>query len=262
MTNGALDAGLKIATEIGKKFIKNRASIFIIGGMVSCVGATITAATQTPKYLRLKRELECLPKEDRTAKDYLDCATPYILPATLLSIGLFSIGYGHKVDMDNYAELLAMYTLQSNSYADLKAATKEVLGPKKQEELEAKKMEHSMEHHPYDPDEEAYVENAEDKGNDLCYDCLSGRYFRSSINDVKSAVNNFNKTLLYQNWGSLNDLYDEIGIPEIKLGDEFGWSVDKDMPEVEVTPVIGPHDEACLCIDYSTPPVINYRNYF
>lgn len=260
MTNGALDAGLKIATEIGKKFIKNRASIFIIGGMVSCVGATITAATQTPKYLRLKHELECLPKEDRTAKDYLDCATPYILPATLLSIGLFSIGYGHKVDMDNYAELLAMYTLQSNSYADLKAATKEVLGPKKQEELEAKKAEKAMERSPYS--EESFVENADDKGNDLIFDCLSGRYFRSSINAVEAAVNRFNKMLLYQNWGSLNDMYDEIGIPEIKLGDEIGWSVDKDMPELEKVANFGPNDEPCICIDFSMPPNIGYRDIF
>lgn len=253
---------LGFAEKLGEAFLKHKSTILVITGMGLCATSTVTAVMKAPKYVRLKAELDSLPKEERHFKDYLDVASPFILPAVSLTVGLICIGTGYKTKADDYAKVLAAYTMQSEQLKDLQDATKDLLGPKKQEELEAKKMEHSMEHHPYDPDEEAYVENAEDKGNDLCYDCLSGRYFRSSINDVKSAVNNFNKTLLYQNWGSLNDLYDEIGIPEIKLGDELGWCVDKDMPEVEVTPVVGPHDEACLCIDYSTPPVINYRNYF
>ena len=259
MSNALINAGLHVAEELGKKIIKNRSSIFIVGGMISCAAATITAATQTPKFIKLKRELVSLPKEDRSIKDYLDCATPYILPGTLLTVGLISIGYGHKVDCDNYAELFAMYTLQSQSYKDLKEATKEVLGPKKQEEIEAKKAEHAMERSDYDPE---FVINADDTGNDLFFDCLSGRYFRSSINSIEAGVNCFNKMLLYQNWGSLNDMYSEIGLPGIRLGDEIGWSIDHDMPELEKVANFGPNGEACICIDFSMPPNVNYRNYF
>ena len=55
-------------------------------------------------------------------------------------------------------------------------------------------------------------------GDTLCYDSISGRYFKSDIEKIKSSVNELNRDLLYEMFVSLNDVYYALGLSNIKNG--------------------------------------------
>ena len=64
-------------------------------------------------------------------------------------------------------------------------------------------------------------------GSTLCFDAISGRYFRSDISKIKEGVNTFNAKLAQDEYKSLNDLYYELHLPYIDIGDALGWNVMK-----------------------------------
>ena len=80
--------------------------------------------------------------------------------------------------------------------------------------------------------EKGYSNIITDKGNTLCFDSLSGRYFKSDIDKIKRAVNNLNRELTYDMYVSLNDFYDELDLDHTKIGDELGWNLDDGLIDV------------------------------
>ena len=64
-------------------------------------------------------------------------------------------------------------------------------------------------------------------GSTLCFDVTSGRYFLSDISKIKEGVSVFNAKLAQDEYKSLNDLYYELHLPYIDIGDVLGWDVMK-----------------------------------
>jgi hypothetical protein len=56
-----------------------------------------------------------------------------------------------------------------------------------------------------------------------CYEELSGRSFKSTLEDIERAVNDFNAHIAAQGEATLNDLYEYLGLEPIGLGNELGW---------------------------------------
>lgn len=71
-------------------------------------------------------------------------------------------------------------------------------------------------------------------GEVLCFDDTSGRFFKSEIVEIEKAVIQLNKNLRNDMRIPLNDLYYALGIPEITLGEKYGWELDTDAGTVEV----------------------------
>ena len=61
------------------------------------------------------------------------------------------------------------------------------------------------------------------KGDALFYDTFSGRYFRSSVESIRTAENEMNRAAACGEFVSLNTFYDTLGLDSIKFGDDFGW---------------------------------------
>ena len=64
-----------------------------------------------------------------------------------------------------------------------------------------------------------------EKGNTLCRDSISGRYFKSDIDKIKKVVNELNRQLIHQNYISLNEFYYELGLDSTKNGSYLGWNM-------------------------------------
>ena len=100
-----------------------------------------------------------------------------------------------------------------------------------------------------------------DKGNTLCYDVVSGRYFESSIDTIKRAVNNVNYNLTHgvMEYISLNEFYDEIGLPHTSIGDELGWNIGFDgQLDVELYTKFSDDERPCVALDYRVAPHYDY----
>ena len=95
-------------------------------------------------------------------------------------------------------------------------------------------------------------------GETLCYDSLSGRYFKSDIEQIKKAVNELNKTMLRDMYVSLNEFYDELDLAHTDMGDQIGWKVDNGLVEVDFSSQIAEDGTPCIVIRFDMPPKYDY----
>lgn len=66
------------------------------------------------------------------------------------------------------------------------------------------------------------------RGDTLCFDTVSGRYFRSDIETIKKAENELDARLRTEMYISLNDFYYEIGLEPLRtIGDDLGGNIDR-----------------------------------
>lgn len=140
----------------------------------------------------------------------------FILPvgACVSTIACF-IGINTK-----YGRLLAaatsVVTLREQELVDTKSAMGKILKKGDIEKINQEKAQTILARNPQ-PDENLIIHTK--YGNDLFFDEMSGRYFRSSMEHVVQGINNVNEMLNNGNFVSVNELYEEWGLPGIELGD-------------------------------------------
>ncbi|GHV42269.1 hypothetical protein FACS189490_10870 [Clostridia bacterium] len=100
-----------------------------------------------------------------------------------------------------------------------------------------------------------------DKGNTLCYDAISGRYFKSDIDKLKRAENELNRQMLGDTYISLNDFYYEIGLGNTRIGDELGWHIDDGLINLNFSSQLANDGTPCLVIDYDVAPRYDFNKW-
>jgi hypothetical protein len=98
-------------------------------------------------------------------------------------------------------------------------------------------------------------------GQVLCYDMLTGRYFNSTVEDIKRAENSVNYELIHFMSCSLSHFYDEIGLPPTAYTDSVGWNMNNRM-EVKFSTTMTEDKRPCIAIDFSRPPLADYTNHW
>lgn len=64
-------------------------------------------------------------------------------------------------------------------------------------------------------------------GKFLCLDKHSGRFFRSTREDIREAVVSVNEMIQHDGSASLTDFWKRIGLDSTSESDEFGWNTDQ-----------------------------------
>ena len=95
-------------------------------------------------------------------------------------------------------------------------------------------------------------------GQVLCYDMTTGRYFQSTVEDIKRAENKVNYELIHFMHASLSQFYDEIGLPPTSFSDSVGWNVNNHI-EVQFSTVMSSDQRPCIAIDFLKHPVADYE---
>jgi Family of unknown function (DUF6353) len=94
-------------------------------------------------------------------------------------------------------------------------------------------------------------------GEVLFYDMTTGRYFQSTMEEVKKAVNKVNHELNNFMFTSLTSFYDEIGLPATTYSDSVGWNANQ-MLEIEFSTVLSSDGRPCITIDFNPVPFVEY----
>jgi hypothetical protein len=94
-------------------------------------------------------------------------------------------------------------------------------------------------------------------GEVLCYDSWTARYFTSSMETIKKAVNDTNYMILNNFYASLNDFYDKLGLARVKMGDDLGWNSDKIL-EVSFSTTMSDDNRPCISVDFRTSPISGF----
>ena len=248
-----------IASDIKTTMVKNAPGILVGVGIVGMAGTTVLAVRATPKAIALieakKRELDIdslTPVE--TVKTTWKCYIPAAVTGVMSTACLIGAS---SVSARRNAALATAYNLTRVALNDYKEAVVETIGEKKEQVVRDTVAKNRIEKDPVKTTEVIVTE----RGTTLCYDAVFGRYFRSDIDTIKRAVNELNRSIVSSMYASLNEFYDEIGLPPIEIGDKLGWNVDDGQIEEEFSSQLAADGTPCLVISFNVAPNYGYSNF-
>jgi hypothetical protein len=251
--------------EIAKSFLSLKTAIkkhspeILTGiGITGMITTTVMAVRATPKALILIEERkEEIGAEKLEAMDMVKTTWACYIPAAITgTLSVACLIGASSVNARRNAALATAYTLSESALKDYQGKVIEMFGEKKNEAVKDAVAKDKVEKNPVVTREVIITE----KGNTLCYDAISGRYFKSDIEKIKKAECELNRQMLDDMYVSLNDFYYEIGLDSVKLGDELGWNVDSGYIDLSFSSQLASDGTPCLVIDYSVAPRYDYRN--
>ena len=171
----------------------------------------------------VQKRLEELPKDTKWYEK-IKVAGPVYLPAIgmlLLSTGCI-VG-GCAVGERKAAIMASLYSASEASLRRLEQKVVDEIGPEKAQELHTKAIEDVAQMNPPKPEDIVCT----GKGNQLCYETMTGQWFRSSLPAIDNDCAQFNKYIIRKCWADFNEwLTDGLGINRAKLADYHGFNLD------------------------------------
>ena len=221
-------------------------------GVTGMITTTILAVKSTPKALILIEEKKKeLGTDELTVIEVVKTAWKPYIPALALGIASASCIIGASaVNAKRNAALATAYAISERTLVRYRDKIIDTIGEKKEKEVREKIAQDEV-------DKNKVSNNGvivTSKGNTLCRDAISGRYFRSDIDKIKKIVNELNRQMIYQNYISLNDFYYELGLDPVKNGSALGWNLDSGLIELDFSTCLAENDEPCVVIDYLVGP--------
>lgn len=141
-------------------------------------------------------------------------------PTAVLTIVAASCIVGSVCLANHQIKALAIMASTAESALDeYQKATVDVVGENKATAIHDQVQKNRIANNP--PDETMIFRTG--RGDTLCYDPLSGRYFYSDIDWIRSKINELNEDLLDQNFVSLNDYYEALDLEPVRYGSDQGW---------------------------------------
>ena len=229
-------------------------------GITGMIGATFMAVKATPKalYLIETKKEEAEVEELTPIETIKTCWTCYI-PATLTTVlsAVCLIG-ASTVSAKRNAALATAYSISEAALREYQEKVVEVVGEKKEKAVRDAVAKNQIERDPVTKSEVVIIDS---NSNTLCYEPLSGRYFKSTIDKIKKAEIKLDRQMIQEMYVSLNDFYWEIGLDETDLGDKMGWNLSKGYMDLSFSSQLADDGTPCAVIVYGIPPVYDYQHY-
>ena len=244
----------------GRVLTKYSPGIFTGIGITGMIGATFMAVKATPKALYLieakKEESEV---EELTPVETIKTCWKCYIPATLTTVlsAVCLIG-ASTVSAKRNAALATAYSISEAALREYQEKVVEVVGEKKEKAVRDAVAKDQIERDPVTKSEVVIIDS---NSNTLCYEPLSGRYFKSTIDKIKKAEIKLDRQMIQEMYVSLNDFYWEIGLDGTDLGDKMGWNLSKGYMDLSFSSQLADDGTPCAVIVYGIPPVYDYQNY-
>lgn len=251
----------KFARDVRLSVSKHSPEILIGFGITGMLTTTVLAVKATPKALRLIEERkEELEVESLTPVETVKTTWKCYIPAAISgAVSVACVIGANSVNARRNAALATAYKLSETAFTEYRDKVTETIGEKKERVVRDKVSEEQVKNNP--------VSNTEvivtGKGNTLFFEPLSSRYFYSDLEKIKRAVNKLNyeiNTSPFHNEGvTLNDFYDEVGLPGTMTGDSLGWTISTGLidiyPSAQLVDEGEEHEgEPCIVLNYTNPP--------
>lgn len=243
---------------VGNKLSEHSPEILTGIGITGLLSTTVLAVKATPKALQLidEKKEEMNTDELTNTEVVKTCWKCYIPAAVTASVSVACLIGANSVNSKRNAVLATAYKLSESAFSEYKEKVIETIGEKKEEEVRDKIAKGRIEQNPVKNNEVIIT----GKGDVLCYDIVSGRYFKSDVDKIRKAENTLNKKLMNDMYCSLNEFYDLIGLPFTQMGFELGWNINDSLVEIEFSTQLSEDDTPCVVIQYSVLPKCDYQH--
>lgn len=234
---------------------KHSPEILTAIGIAGMISSTVLAVKATPKALMLIEDARYEKGEDLTAIEKTKACWKCYIPAAVSGVTSAACLIGaNSVNAKRNAALATAYKISETALTEYKEKVVETIGEKKEKTVRDKVAKGKVDKNPVSKNEIIITE----KGNTLCYDAISGRYFKSDIEKIKKAANELNRRMLSEMYISLNEFYHSLGLHETSLGDNLGWNIDEGLIDLDFSSQIADDGTPCIVVDYLIAPRYDY----
>lgn len=246
-----------------KLFMSKHSPEILTGlGIAGMITTAVLAVKATPKALELiDEQKEELGTDELTPVETVKTAWKPYIPAVITgTVSVACLIGASSVNLRRNAALATAYKLSENALADYKEKVVETFGEKKEKVVREKIAESKLEKQPVN--ESTVILTG--KGNTLCLEPISMRYFNSDIDKIRAIIIKLNERMINDPFGniSLNELYDELGLELTDMGDSMGWNISKTKTiVVDFHAKLAQNNEPCIVMDYVNPPIYNYDSF-
>ena len=243
----------QIIKNLGGTISKN--SPHILTGL-GCAGVLTTAvltgkaSIKAYEILEQERNRRYASEPIRTKEVFELTWREFIPPVIVGTSSIACIIGANSINVKRNAALAALYSLSETAFREYKTKVVEEIGRTKETKIRDSVVGDKIAANP--PSDRTIIMTGD--GEVLCYDALSDRYFKSSIEKIRQKINELNRDLLSEMWLSLNDLYYAIGLPTTKLGDQMGFDIEKGLIEIDYSSHLSPDGHPCLVVDTKVYP--------
>lgn len=246
--------------------VKNNLPTLLTGtavlGVVSTTVSAISTAHRTHDRVEDLRYFYAEQNQKVPYTEYVKVLWRDYLPtAVLATTTVVSMVGASTINHNRNMAAASLYALSEKTLENYKAKVEEEFGKNKATKVNDAIAQDLVSNTPIG---DINVANIVPNGS-LFFDSLTGRYFTSTMEDVRSAVNTFNETLLNDYWGDVNDFLTLLGLDEVELGREAGWNSNRTLKVTYSTTLTNDKQISaqvpCIVINYETLPLVNFRNY-
>lgn len=229
--------------------VSEKSPEILIGfGLAGMLTSTVLAVKATPKALDIleqeDRELSKIDKVKLTWKCYAPAAIGYCASAACI------IG-ANSVNSKRNAVLAGAYKVSETALLEYRDKVVEVLGEEKEKEI----RESVAKGHIAPKESEVVIVG---KGDTLCYDMFSGRYFKSDMSKIQKVLNEINYRLTHENIISVNEFYIELGISTVDMGYEHGWNIEDGLLDISFSSMITDDGQPCIVMHFDNFPKFGF----
>lgn len=207
----------------------------------------------TTSYLAHKAAVEVSHDEDapaglsnkEKAQRYWRVYIPVVVSGTLTVVCIIG---STKANGKRTAAAVTAYSLTERAFAEYKEKVVEQIGSGKEQKIRDEVAQDRVTRH--EGSKEVIVLGG---GDVLCCELYTHRFFRSDMETLRKAMNDFNQVVVNQIYVSLDEFYDIVGLDYTSMSSHVGWEASKLM-ELRFSTVFGPKQEPCLAFDYDPAP--------
>ena len=250
----------KFARDVKLSLSKHSPEILMGMGIAGMITTTVLAVKATPKAIQLleekKQELET---ENLAPVEVVKTTWKCYIPAAVSGVASVACLIGsNSVNARRNAALATAYKLSETAFSEYRDSVVDVIGEKKEKSIRDRVSEKQIKETPVTKTEIIMT----GRNKTLFFDPLSHRYFYSTIEAIKRAENNLNKEIIndpFDDGRTVNDFYDEIGIPQTATGDNLGWNLRIGLIDIytsaqKIEEGEEHEGEPCLVINFMNPP--------
>jgi hypothetical protein len=265
-----------LARVIARSLSNNSPAILSGIAVAGVIGTAALAVKATPKaglsigYAEITKNHPSAPYwDEETKKEMFASADDYVsltivevvkatwklyLPAGITGVATIACIIGaNQIGTRRNAALLGAYTLVDTAFREYKDEVVKQIGAVKEQKVNDEVIKRHIDENP-PKDTQIIITGG---GDQLCYESLTGRYFKSDTETIRRCENDINASIFKDLYASLNEFWGLLGLASTTLGDELGFNIEHPVQTV-FTSVLAPDGRACLALGYTSLPIKEY----
>lgn len=236
-----------------KYVIDNSPGILTGMGVVGVISTGLLSAKAGIRVNKIIRDMEQFREIPPTREEKFKAVWLEVVPPVMTGAStIVCIIAANRIGNNRAAAIAAAMTMSEKAFDEYREKVIEKLGEREEAKARTEIAQARVDRN---PNEVIVIEGGTDV---LCYEEYTGRYFRSNMEELRRAENHVNHQVIHENYASLSDFYDVIGLEHTAISDEVGWKGGDRLMSIQFSSVLDNKGQPCLSIAYSVEPIREY----